>query len=212
MTIFSNKIKCGDCGGFFGSKVWHSNDKYRRTVWQCNNKFKGDHRCSTPHLYESEIKDLFLKAFGKMMGVRESIIDDCRLVQAALGDQTELDAQAKAFTEDMEITAELIRRCVDENTFKIQNQAEYFERYERHTARYEKLKRQLESIETERQRRKEKFDLIGSFISTLESQGTAPIEFDDDLWVTIIDHVTINADESVVFTFKGGMEVTEQLI
>ena len=30
VTIFSNKIKCGDCGGFFGSKVWHSNDKYRR--------------------------------------------------------------------------------------------------------------------------------------------------------------------------------------
>ena len=146
------------------------------------------------------------------MDVREAIIDDCRLVQATLGDQTELDTQAQAIIEEMEMTAELIRRCVDENTLKVQNQAEYFERYERHTARYEKLKRQLKNIETERQRRKEKFDLIGSFISTLESQGTAPIEFDDDLWVTIIDHVTINADESVVFTFKGGMEVTEQLI
>lgn len=53
---------------------------------------------------------------------------------------------------------------------------------------------------------------LGSFIATLEKQGSAPIEFDDDLWVTIIDHVTVNADESVVFTFKGGMEVTEQLI
>ena len=112
----------------------------------------------------------------------------------------------------MEITAEIIRRCVDENTFKVQNQAEYFERYERHTARYENLKTQLETIETERQRRKEKFDLIGSFISTLESQGTVPVEFGDDLWVAIIDHVTVNADESVAFTFKGGMEVTEQLI
>ena len=146
------------------------------------------------------------------MDVREAIIDDCRLVQATLGDQTELDAQTQAITEDMEITAELIRRCVDENTIKVQNQAEYFERYERHTARYENLKRQLESIETERQRRKEKFNLIGSFIATLEKQGSAPIEFDDDLWVTIIDHVTVNADESVVFTFKGGMEVKEQLI
>ena len=58
----------------------------------------------------------------------------------------------------------------------------------------------------------DKFDLIGSFITTLEKQDSAPIEFDDDLWVAIIDHVTINADESVVFAFKGGMEVTEQLI
>ena len=146
------------------------------------------------------------------MDVREAIIDDCRLVQATLGDQTELDTQAQAIIEEMEITAELIRRCVDENTFKVQNQAEYFERYERHAARYEKLKRQLAGIEIERQRRKEKFDLIGSFIETLEKQGSAPIGFDDDLWVAIIDHVTVNADESVVFTFKGGMEVTEQLI
>lgn len=140
-------------------------------VWQCNNKFKGDHLCTTLHLYESEIKELFLKAFSKLMGVRESILDDCHLVQATLGDQTEFDAQAKAILEDMEITAELIRRCEDENTVKIQNQAEYFERYERHTARYEKLKRQLESIEAERQHRKEKFDLIGSSLLPLKSRA-----------------------------------------
>ena len=37
--IFSAKIICGDCGGFFGAKVWHSNSKYRRVIWQCNQKF-----------------------------------------------------------------------------------------------------------------------------------------------------------------------------
>ena len=68
------------------------------------------------------------------MDVREAIIDDCRLVQATLGDQTELDTQAQAIIEEMEMTAELIRRCVDENTLKVQNQAEYVERYECHAA------------------------------------------------------------------------------
>ena len=29
------KIKCGDCGGHYGAKVWHSNDKYRRIVYTC---------------------------------------------------------------------------------------------------------------------------------------------------------------------------------
>ena len=27
-TIFSGKIRCGCCCGWFGSKVWHSDDKY----------------------------------------------------------------------------------------------------------------------------------------------------------------------------------------
>ena len=30
VSIFSSKIRCGDCGGWYGSKVWHSNDKYRK--------------------------------------------------------------------------------------------------------------------------------------------------------------------------------------
>ena len=33
VSIFSGKIKCGECGGSFGAKVWHSTDKYRRTSY-----------------------------------------------------------------------------------------------------------------------------------------------------------------------------------
>ena len=32
VSIFSGKIRCGECGGSFGAKVWHSTDKYRRTT------------------------------------------------------------------------------------------------------------------------------------------------------------------------------------
>ena len=50
VTIFSSRIRCGCCGGWYGSKVWHSTDKYRRVIWQCNSKFKDHTRCQTPHL------------------------------------------------------------------------------------------------------------------------------------------------------------------
>ena len=49
VSIFSSKIKCGDCGSWYGSKVWHSTDKYRRVIWQCNHKFDGE-KCTTPTL------------------------------------------------------------------------------------------------------------------------------------------------------------------
>ena len=32
-NCFSSKIVCGDCGRFYGSKIWHSNDKYRKIIW-----------------------------------------------------------------------------------------------------------------------------------------------------------------------------------
>nr|DAQ01408.1 MAG TPA: hypothetical protein [Caudoviricetes sp.]DAU97573.1 MAG TPA: hypothetical protein [Caudoviricetes sp.] len=31
-SVHSAKLVCEDCGGFFGSKVWHSTDCYRRTI------------------------------------------------------------------------------------------------------------------------------------------------------------------------------------
>ena len=58
--IFSSKLICGDCGGFYGKKKWHSNTKYERSIYQCNNKFdKNKDVCQTPHL-EDEIKKSLL--------------------------------------------------------------------------------------------------------------------------------------------------------
>ena len=210
-SVFSSVIICGDCGSVYGSKVWHSTSKYRRTIWQCNDKFKGEHRCTTPHLYEKDIKELFLRAFSRLMADREHILEDIRLLQATLCDCTELDAQQTALAEEMEIISELIRQCIEENTVKVQNQTEYLERYDRHTQRYEKLKQRYEAIEAERQRRKEQNDRISAFAATLAERKEIPIEFDDDLWLAAVDHVTVNADETVTFTFKSGIEITEQL-
>ena len=50
-TIFSTKIRCGECGGWFGSKVWHSKDQYRRVIWRCNAKYADrKSKCGTPHV------------------------------------------------------------------------------------------------------------------------------------------------------------------
>ena len=38
-----------------------------------------------------------------------------------------------------------------------------------------------------------------------------PIEFDEKLWNSVIDMVTIYEDERLVFKFKNGAEIEEQL-
>ncbi len=52
---FSSKLRCECCGNYFGSKVWHSTDQYRKALWQCNHKFKNCTKCTTPHIYETEL-------------------------------------------------------------------------------------------------------------------------------------------------------------
>ena len=209
--VFSTMLICGNCGTAYGAKVWHSTDKYRRTVWQCNHKFKGEHRCTTPHLYEKDIKEMFLRAFSKLMADRNHILEDVRLVQATLCDCTGLDAQQMALEEDMEIISELIRQCIAENSIMAQNQTAFMEKYERLTNRYEKMKKQYTAIEAERQRRKEQYDRIAAFSKMLTEQAELPIDFSDDLWLAAVDHATVNANETVTFTFKDRTEITEQM-
>ena len=31
-SVFAARLVCGDCGNFFGAKVWHSNSKYRQVI------------------------------------------------------------------------------------------------------------------------------------------------------------------------------------
>lgn len=75
---FSSKIRCGKCGSWYGSKVWHSNSKYRKIIWQCNHKFDGDERCNTPHLCDEDIQHLFLLAVNKLLVDKDEVIANCR--------------------------------------------------------------------------------------------------------------------------------------
>ena len=78
---FSGKLICGDCGQIFGSKVWHSNSKYRRVIWRCNAKYESGDPCSTPHLYEDDLKQYFVAALSELLVDRTALLEDGRLIR-----------------------------------------------------------------------------------------------------------------------------------
>ena len=92
---FSAKLKCGDCGEYFGSKVWHSNSKYRKTIWQCNHKFDGGEKCGTPHLDEETIKQLFLKAANAIFEEKDGVREDYDSIKDTLFGTSELEAERR---------------------------------------------------------------------------------------------------------------------
>ncbi|MGI6326198.1 MAG: zinc ribbon domain-containing protein [Saccharofermentanales bacterium] len=75
-SVLSAKLVCEDCGAFFGPKVWHSTDQYRRTIWQCNGKFANEERCHTPVVDTETVQRLFIKAYNLMVQDRVQVIKD----------------------------------------------------------------------------------------------------------------------------------------
>ena len=205
--VFSSRIICGDCGGFYGLKVWNSNSKYRRTIWQCNNKFKGAHKCTTPHLDEETIRSHFLAAFSTLLDSKDALLENCELVKAKYTDCSAIDTEIAALLREIEVITELTRKCVEENATNAQNQDEYLTRYNGYIEQYNATKEKIEALRRERALRLARVDSFDAFIRTIKDVDGIPDEFDDRLWLKTIDTVTVKNDGTLVFRFQNGMEL-----
>jgi len=206
-SVFASRIICGDCGSFYGSKVWNSNSKYRRTIWQCNAKFKGEHKCTTPHLDEQQIKTRFLAAFDNLIDSKDAILENCEQVRAMYTDCAAIDAELAELLREIDVVTELTRKCVEENAASAQNQNEYQARYNGYVARYDAAKAKIKALETERTLRLARADAFDAFIRTFKEMDTIPTEFDDRLWQKTIETVAVRSDGALMFRFQNGMEV-----
>lgn len=207
VSIFSNKIKCGDCGGWFGSKVWHSNDKYRRVIYQCNHKFNEGNKCETPHITEQEIKEIFVTAFNKLLTEKKEIISNVELMRRTLFDTAELTAERDRLQEEMLMLVEMTQSCVAENARVAQNQEEYQKRYDGLVDRYDKTKERYDELDYEIEQKKAQSEKMKIFIQTLKDMEGVITEFDDGLWGSLVDFITIGRKERTV-TFKDGTVIT----
>lgn len=70
--------------------------------------------------------------------------------------------------------------------------------------KYEKAKARVEKVEEERQERRVKHEQINAFLETLNLNDAVLTEFDEVLWFTVIDKVTVYNDDEIEFAFKDG--------
>lgn len=204
---FAGKIICGDCGEIFGAKVWHSNSKYRRTIWRCNAKYESGDTCNTPHLYEDDLKQHFIAALSQMLTDRTTLLEDGRLILKELLDTATLDVDSNRTLQEMDVVAGMIRQMVNENANQVTDQVAYADRYNSLVERYEKLQAEYDALLHQKERRQIQAEAIGNCLTALEELDLLDITFTDALWNTVVDHVTVYADGRLMFHFKNGAEM-----
>ena len=206
-SCFAGKLVCGCCGGLYGSKVWHSTDKYRRVIWQCNGKFKGREKCNTPHLTEEMIRQKFLIAFNELLKGKDFIVEDTKSLMAHLTNMANQEEATTRLRDEMAGISQNVRALVDRNARGEIDSNIYEREYRQLAKRYEDLENQLKAMEAECEKRKMQRSAMARFLKSLK-QTTAPVnDFTPQLWNAVVEKATITADGSVVFTFKNGMEI-----
>ena len=164
VSIFSSKIRCGDCGGFYGSKVWHSNDKYRKVIWRCNHKYDDGKNCSTPHLDEETIKALYLKALRILGKERDEIVATFEAVKDEMYDTMELETEQAALQQEVMVVTELVEQCISENAHVAQNQKDYQKKYDALSDRCDRTKERLDKVSGRIMERQAKREMIEAFL------------------------------------------------
>ena len=207
VTIFSSRIRCGCCGGWYGSKVWHSTDKYRRVIWQCNSKFKDQTRCQTPHLTEDEIREAFNRVVNSLITDRKEVLTELWSVRDMLTGTEELEKEQRKLAEQMNVDADAVQNLIAENARVAQNQEEYTIRYDTLVSRFETTKAEFDKTTADISARGIRRRELERFIQSIEKLPEMVTEFDEALWGSLVDHLTINAKDDIVFTLTSGMEI-----
>lgn len=205
VSIFSSKVKCGDCGSWYGPKVWHSNDAYRKVIWQCNHKFDGQ-KCATPTLTEDEIKELFLRAANQVIDQKEQFIAIYDQVLSRSLNTTALESELSDLEAEINIAAELIEDCIKENAHVALDQAEYQKRYDGLVSRFDKANArhtEITDLIAERMARKHQ---IESYLKELRSREPLT-EFRETDWLAMVDYIAVHSKNDIRVTFKDGTEI-----
>jgi len=210
-SVFSSRLVCNDCGSFFGQKVWHSTDAYRKVIWRCNGKFKGEKKCTTPHLDIETIQQKFLFAYNQLMQNRDGVISNCNQIRQLVSDCTGLDAEIEKLTEEIEVLAEMVKACVKENAASAQSQEEYTKKYNALVKRYEKTSARLDTISTAKSRKQDRDRELRLFIESIKEQPLVLEVWSERLWVGLLDKATVFHDDRMVFQFKNGTEIEVEL-
>ena len=210
-SIFSSRIICGDCGGFYGQKVWHSNDPYRKVIWRCNRKYGKGQKCGTPTLTEDQIKALFLKAYSILMEDRETIVSDCRVMADILGDTTLLDEKITATQNEINEVVTLNNAFIRSHAATGGDRDEFSKKAAEYDERFKKADARLSKLQAERKEHLARSRSITAFAEGLLKQPLVLEQWDDQLWNLLVLKAVVSTDGTVAFTFKGENTITVRI-
>ncbi|WP_414733917.1 recombinase zinc beta ribbon domain-containing protein [Acetobacterium carbinolicum] len=204
---FSGQIVCGECGSFYGSKVWHSTSKYRRVIWQCNHKFDHAKKCQTPHLYEEELKRTFVDGFNKHIENKEEIVRNYEATVKVIFNTKDLEKELLKHQNDYQMIVKEIQILVDENASTAQDQSAYQEQYNLLVEKYEHTKNRMVETEGEIKDKTARRLEMKEFINRLKKTEEILTQFDEELFLATIEKIIVQADSKIVIVFKDGAKI-----
>ena len=138
---------------------------------------------------------------------KKVFLEACEAAKTVLTDTSAIDAEMEELRREMEVVAGLTRKCIEENSTAAQDQEEYAARYNGYVDRYEKAKERYAALTALRQEKLSKAKAIDRFMATVSKREDLLTEFDNRLWLSLVDYAEVHRDGTLAFHFYDGTEI-----
>lgn len=206
--LFSGRIKCCECGAWYGRKTWHSTTNPKH-VWHCNNKHQGGQTCTSPTLTEPVIKDCYQAALNQLISTHTDVTHLVQAINDAL-DTNVLDKQILDTKTRLREAEAALDQLIARNQTLILDQAMYQAEYQQAERDWRQTHNRLETLQAKRSEQESK---RASMLTALHAFTQTPPHIDhlEARYVTgLLDHATAHPDR-IDFTFKNGQTITISL-
>lgn len=202
---FTGKIVCGDCGAFYGHRVWHSNNKYRRNIWLCNDKYDNGVKCLPPRVTEEEIKAAFLIAINRILDMENcytSSFEEKYL--AMIADTQPLESEKDAVMEQVAELSKQIERLMHENATHVQDQTSYLKKFNELTGKLDEKRAEVTMLEARISELLTRKKNVLVFLEGLQKVDGLMTKFEVSTWHALVETVTVMADHTLEFHMRDG--------
>ena len=137
------------------------------------------------------------------MADKAGVIADCRALQHMLTDTTAMEQEIADLSKQLGDSTEELRQHVEGNMRSAMSQEQFWKRYNMLEERCNLLSDRLAQLQTSIKERKQRADVIGGFMFEIKERDGIIDEFDEELWITLLESVTITREGKWQFKFKN---------
>ena len=193
--LFSKRIRCADCGSWYGPVTWAPYTPYEKIVWRCNKKYaKGKEHCEPPAVTEDEMKAAFISALNHYLSHKDQILASLQKTVNEVYSDKGIRAEADELVKEIRVVEILLKTANPKEVDGLNERLDIAE------SRLEELQQELENLRLRKVEMKE-------YMSRLAGQKKLVTEFDEDLWYSLVDFMTVVDHSEIWVTFKDGTKI-----
>ena len=205
---FSSRILCGECGTKFRRQKIYIGKPYEKIQWCCYQHIKDSKKCSQKAVREDVIQAAFLRLWNRLASNYEEILIPMLAALKAIQGNPEQDREMQEIEQNIqELKRQGYRlgRVLTEGSI---SSAIFIERQNQIEAQLEANRRRLRQLQGQKAFEWE-ISQTEYLISVFRNRPAILEAYDEELFLLLVERITVLPGRRLVFRLKNGLELEE---